>query len=182
VTPPSQRGNVDTMLARLPVDFMRAASAGIRSRGGQLLSAACGVVATGGPARRRPRFLLESLVVHNHPRKRAAFLCAEPEVAALPLDEMSEFVITASDGLWDYYSPESSVLSDTRRCMRRLEEDPQQVGAMVERSAVQMQELRQPSRRPGGALPGAQRCASEGHSLDAAPDYNSPCSAERPLP
>ena len=45
------------------------------------------------------------------------------------LDEMSEFVITASDGLWDYYAPESSVLSDTRRALRRLDEDPQQVRA-----------------------------------------------------
>jgi hypothetical protein len=47
------------------------------------------------------------------------------------LDELSEFVITASDGLWDYYSPESSVLSDTRRALRRLEEDPQLVGGWV---------------------------------------------------
>ncbi len=36
-----------------------------------------------------------------------------------------------ADGLWDYYSPESSVLSDTRRQMRRLEEDPQAVRSFV---------------------------------------------------
>lgn len=46
----------------------------------------------------------------------------------MPVDDLSEFVITASDGLWDYYSPESSVLSDTRRQMRRLE-DTQAVSA-----------------------------------------------------
>jgi hypothetical protein len=52
-------------------------------------------------------------------------------VCVVALDALSEFVITASDGLWDYYSPESSVLSDTRRALRRLEEDPQLVGGWL---------------------------------------------------
>ncbi|KAL4856336.1 putative protein phosphatase 2C 22 [Chlorella vulgaris] len=67
-------------------------------------------------------------------------LISEPEVCVIPIDEMSEFVITASDGLWDYYAPESSVLSDTRRTMRRLEEDPQQVAEWLLEEALQHQQ------------------------------------------
>lgn len=44
-------------------------------------------------------------------------------------------VLVAVAGLWDYYSPESSVLSDTRRQMRRLNEDPQEVNAALLRRA-----------------------------------------------
>ncbi|PSC72040.1 tubulin beta chain [Micractinium conductrix] len=63
-------------------------------------------------------------------------LISEPEVACVALDELSEFVITASDGLWDYYSPESSVLSDTRRQMRRLNEDCQEVAEWLLEQAL----------------------------------------------
>ncbi|KAL4440484.1 hypothetical protein ABPG75_003485 [Micractinium tetrahymenae] len=63
-------------------------------------------------------------------------LISEPDILCVPLDELSEFVITASDGLWDYYSPESSVLSDTRRQMRRLNEDPQEVAEWLMEQAL----------------------------------------------
>lgn len=49
------------------------------------------------------------LAVHQSPSP-ATYCChlqcivyAEPEVACVALDELSEFFITASDGLWDYY-------------------------------------------------------------------------------
>lgn len=76
-------------------------------------------------------------------------LISEPEVGCVPLDELSEFVITASDGLWDYYSPESSVLSDTRRQMRRLEEDPQLVAEWLLEQALFHQRRTLHSGTPG---------------------------------
>lgn len=63
-------------------------------------------------------------------------LISEPDILCVPLDDLAEFVITASDGLWDYYSPESSVLSDTRRQMRRLNEDPQEVAEWLLEQAL----------------------------------------------
>ncbi|KAI7837891.1 hypothetical protein COHA_008293 [Chlorella ohadii] len=76
-------------------------------------------------------------------------LISEPEICCVPLDELSEFVITASDGLWDYYSPESSVLSDTRRQMRRLEEDPQAVAEWLLEQALVHQRRTLHSGTPG---------------------------------
>lgn len=58
-------------------------------------------------------------------------LLLTPVLGPLSHDFLLSCVVSPSacsaDGLWDYYSPESSVLSDTRRQMRRLEEDPQAV-------------------------------------------------------
>lgn len=76
-------------------------------------------------------------------------LISEPEVCVHTVDELSEFVITASDGLWDYYSPESSVLSDTRRTMRRLEEDPQLVAEWLLEQALMHQRRTLHSGTPG---------------------------------
>jgi hypothetical protein len=38
---------------------------------------------------------------------------------------MDEFLISASDGLWDYFAPESSVLTEARRTLRAQNNDPQ---------------------------------------------------------
>jgi hypothetical protein len=34
--------------------------------------------------------------------------------------------VVATDGLWDYYTPESTVLTETRRKLRQCNNDPQQ--------------------------------------------------------
>lgn len=76
-------------------------------------------------------------------------LISEPDIQCVPLDDLAEFVITASDGLWDYYSPESSVLSDTRRQMRRLNEDPQEVAEWLLEQALAHQRRMLHSGTPG---------------------------------
>ncbi|KAL4419347.1 hypothetical protein ABPG77_001574 [Micractinium sp. CCAP 211/92] len=81
--------------------------------------------------------------------KQVGPLISEPDIQCVPLDEMAEFVITASDGLWDYYSPESSVVSDTRRQMRRLNEDPQEVAEWLLEQALAHQRRMLHSGTPG---------------------------------
>lgn len=47
-------------------------------------------------------------------------LCCMPDVASRRLDDMDEFIVIASDGMWDYYTPESSIITDVRRYLRRF--------------------------------------------------------------
>jgi protein phosphatase 2C family protein 2/3 len=42
-----------------------------------------------------------------------------PDISCRKLDEPDEFIVLASDGLWDYYTPESSIITDVRRHLRR---------------------------------------------------------------
>jgi protein phosphatase 2C family protein 2/3 len=52
-------------------------------------------------------------------------LIPDPEISVRALDALDEFVVTASDGLWDYYSPESSVVTEARRALRANANDAQ---------------------------------------------------------
>ncbi|KAL6778794.1 hypothetical protein ACKKBF_B04620 [Auxenochlorella protothecoides x Auxenochlorella symbiontica] len=52
-------------------------------------------------------------------------LVGDAEVTVRALDGRDEFLVVGSDGLWDYYSPESSVVSDARRALRAFHNDPQ---------------------------------------------------------
>jgi protein phosphatase 2C family protein 2/3 len=45
-------------------------------------------------------------------------LSAEPEVSARALGAGDEFLVAASDGLWDYFTPESTVVTEARRRLR----------------------------------------------------------------
>lgn len=55
-----------------------------------------------------------------------ALFAAEPEIRVHRIDrELDEFIVMATDGLWDYYTPESTVLTDTRRKLRQCRNDPQ---------------------------------------------------------
>ena len=55
------------------------------------------------------------------------------------LEEADEFVVTASDGLWDYYSPDSSVVSDARRTLRSGGNDAQACAEWLVRQALARQ-------------------------------------------
>lgn len=55
------------------------------------------------------------------------------------LDPNDEFAIVASDGLWDYWSPDSSVLTDSRRRMRAFDNDAQHLADWLVEEAVDRQ-------------------------------------------
>eukprot|EP00887_Chlorella_sp_A99_P002249 scaffold10.g2249.t1 len=63
----------------------------------------------------------------------------EPEISARPIDPNDEFMIAASDGLWDYWSPDSSVLIDTRRQLRMLNNDAQSLADWLVNEAAERQ-------------------------------------------
>jgi protein phosphatase 2C family protein 2/3 len=52
-------------------------------------------------------------------------LISDPQITIRQIDPMDEFIVTASDGLWDYYTPESSVMTETRKRLRTAKNDPQ---------------------------------------------------------
>jgi len=47
-------------------------------------------------------------------------LSCMPDVTSRKLDDLDEFIVIASDGMWDYYTPESSIITDVRRHLRRF--------------------------------------------------------------
>jgi serine/threonine protein phosphatase PrpC len=50
-------------------------------------------------------------------------LICTPSITRRQLDDSDEFIIIASDGMWDYYTPESSIVTDVRRNLRRFSMD-----------------------------------------------------------
>ncbi|KAK2077390.1 hypothetical protein QBZ16_004235 [Prototheca wickerhamii] len=52
-------------------------------------------------------------------------LVADPELRVRRLTDADEFFVMASDGLWDYYTPDSSVVTDARRALRANRGDAQ---------------------------------------------------------
>jgi serine/threonine protein phosphatase PrpC len=46
-------------------------------------------------------------------------LSCVPELSSRRLDDLDEFIIIATDGVWDYYTPESSIVTDVRRQLRQ---------------------------------------------------------------
>ena len=55
------------------------------------------------------------------------------------LDPNDEFTIAASDGLWDYWAPDSSVLIDSRRQLRMLDNNAQELAEWLVAQAVDRQ-------------------------------------------
>jgi len=49
---------------------------------------------------------------------------------------LDEFVVIASDGLWDYYTPESSVVTEARRHLRASDNDAQACAEWLVREAL----------------------------------------------
>lgn len=47
-------------------------------------------------------------------------LSCMPDVTRRKLDDLDEFIVIATDGMWDYYTPESSIITDVRRYLRRF--------------------------------------------------------------
>lgn len=47
-------------------------------------------------------------------------LFCTPDVKKKQLDDLDEFMVLATDGVWDYYTPESSVITDVRRQLRQV--------------------------------------------------------------
>jgi len=52
-------------------------------------------------------------------------LISEPEISVRMIEPTDEFLIVATDGLWDYYTPESSVITQSRQRLRANNNDPQ---------------------------------------------------------
>ena len=50
-------------------------------------------------------------------------LVCTPSISRRKLDTADEFIVVASDGVWDYYTPESSIITDVRRHLRRFSTD-----------------------------------------------------------
>lgn len=50
-------------------------------------------------------------------------LVCTPAISRRKLDSSDEFIVMASDGVWDYYTPESSIITDVRRHLRRFSID-----------------------------------------------------------
>ena len=53
-------------------------------------------------------------------------LISEPEITVHSIDAIDEFIVTASDGLWDYYSPEVIIITQARQALRASNINPQQ--------------------------------------------------------
>jgi len=66
-------------------------------------------------------------------------LVSDPEIHVRTIDPIDEFLVLATDGLWDYYSPESSVVTDARRQLRICGENPQSCAEWLVEEAVQRQ-------------------------------------------
>lgn len=67
-------------------------------------------------------------------------LTSEPEIRVHRIDrELDEFIVMATDGLWDYYTPESTVLTDTRRKLRQCRNDPQHTADWLVQQALAKQ-------------------------------------------
>jgi serine/threonine protein phosphatase PrpC len=52
-------------------------------------------------------------------------LISEPEITIRQTEPIDEFIVVATDGLYDYYTPESSIVTEARRRLRVVENDAQ---------------------------------------------------------
>ena len=76
-------------------------------------------------------------------------LISDPEITIRQIDPIDEFMVVASDGLWDYYTPESSVVTEARRRLRAVENDPQAAAEWLVTEALQRQRCTLHSGTPG---------------------------------
>lgn len=70
--------------------------------------------------------------------KRGPLIC-EPEIFVRHIDSLDEFIVMASDGLWDYYTPESSVMTETRQKLRAFRNNPQEAAEWLVGEALSRQ-------------------------------------------
>ncbi|GAB4814114.1 hypothetical protein N2152v2_001160 [Parachlorella kessleri] len=84
---------------------------------------------------------------HGNP---AGPLTPDPEIRVHTIDrEQDEFLVVATDGLWDYYTPESTVLTDTRRRLRQHNNDPQLAAEWLVQQALSRQRFTLSEATPG---------------------------------
>jgi serine/threonine protein phosphatase PrpC len=76
-------------------------------------------------------------------------LISEPEITVRQLDPIDEFLVVASDGLWDYFTPETSVVTEARRRLRSTQNDPQAVAEWLVTEALLRQRGTLHSGTPG---------------------------------
>lgn len=76
-------------------------------------------------------------------------LIGDPELRVRELSSLDEFFVVASDGLWDYYTPDSSVVSDARRALRANEGDAQACSEWLVNQALLRQRATLHSGTPG---------------------------------
>lgn len=72
-----------------------------------------------------------------------------PEITFHTLDDIDEFIVVASDGLWDYYTPESSVITEARRKLRASNNDTQACAEWLVQEALQKQRMTLHEGTPG---------------------------------
>ena len=75
-------------------------------------------------------------------------LISDPEITVRRLEPIDEFLVVASDGLWDYYTPETSVVTEARRRLRAVN-DPQAAAEWLVEEALQRQRVTLHSGTPG---------------------------------
>ena len=51
-------------------------------------------------------------------------LSSQPEISKHRIEEIDEFLVAATDGVWDYYTPESSVITQARQQLRIFQSTP----------------------------------------------------------
>ena len=76
-------------------------------------------------------------------------LISDPEIFVRVLDSIDEFLVVATDGLWDYYTPDSSVVTEARRRLRVVDNDPQAAAEWLVEEALQRQRSTLHSGTPG---------------------------------
>ena len=76
-------------------------------------------------------------------------LISDPEIFVRVLDSIDEFLVVATDGLWDDYTPDSSVVTEARRRLRVVDNDPQAAAEWLVEEALQRQRSTLHSGTPG---------------------------------
>lgn len=69
-------------------------------------------------------------------------LSSLPDISLRNIDPPDEFIIAATDGLWDYYGLDSTVVTEARIDLRRSRNDPQACAEfLIQQSLVKQREL-----------------------------------------
>jgi serine/threonine protein phosphatase PrpC len=69
-------------------------------------------------------------------------LSSLPDISLRNIDPLDEFIIAATDGLWDYYGLDSTVVTEARKDLRRNRNDPQACAEfLIQQSLVKQREL-----------------------------------------
>jgi serine/threonine protein phosphatase PrpC len=76
-------------------------------------------------------------------------LISEPEISVRTIEPTDEFLVVATDGLWDYYTPESSVVTQSRQRLRANNNDAQLTANWLVVEALQRQRGTLHSGTPG---------------------------------